>query len=284
MVSENKWVQTFMKLGLTSVQTMIYIALVNLGEATAGLIAEKAQLDRSEVYRGLSELQKIGLVEKIIESPNIFRGIPWSSAVSILLERKTKEYNEIKASVEQLIAKSEDYKNTEHSQGVKHQFIMIPKKETALLRWIKATEKAQQSLDYIIRWEGFVEGITQRNKHIQKLIEKGIRVRGIVSEPKNQRAALRIITNLKKKGSYNVRFIPTQPQAVFSIIDKKEILFNTVTTPLPRDTPSIWSNNPCIVSVIQEYFELKWREAEKFTKRERLHHESLCEVTSGQIK
>jgi len=262
------------------VQTRVYLALAKLGQATVTTISKTAQLDRSEVYRGSSELQKLGLVEKILSTPNILKSIPLREGLAILMKCKTDEYNEIKTKTAEFIRKSEGHKNAKTFQE-ENQFVIIPEKAVALRRWTKATENAQKSLDYIIRWEGFVEGITQRSEHIKKLLEKGIKIRGIVSEPKNQRAALRIITNLKTKGSYNVRCILTQPPAVFSIIDKKELLFNIVTTPLPRDTPSLWSNNPCIVAVVQEYFELKWRTAERFPKKEQLHHESLYEAKSA---
>ena len=56
-------IQTFIRLGLTFVQSKVYLALIKAGFATIKTISKTAQLDRSEVYRGISELQRLGLVE-----------------------------------------------------------------------------------------------------------------------------------------------------------------------------------------------------------------------------
>jgi sugar-specific transcriptional regulator TrmB len=263
------------------VQARIYLNLAKLGQATIATISKTAQLDRSEVYRGISQLQKLGLVEKIINTPSIFKSTPLRDGLAIMLERKTNEYHGTKIKTEQLIRKSKEYEGIETLHEEKTQFIIVPEREVALRRWIKATENAQKSLDYIIRWEGIINGLTERSECSKRMLDRGVKIRGIVSEPKSSEIFSRGISDYKKRGSYNVRYILTIPPAVFSIFDKKEVLLNIVTAPLPKDTPNLWSNNPCIAAVVQDYFELKWRTAERFPKKEQLHLESLCEDKSA---
>ena len=281
MSSQNEDTQTLTGLGFTIVQARIYLTSVKLGQTTIATISKKAQLDRSEVYRGISELQELGLVEKIISTPNIFKSTPLCDGLIIMLGRKTKEYQETKIKTEHLIRKSKEYKGIETLHEEKTQFIIVPEREVALRRWIKATENAQKSLDYIIRWEGIINGLIERSEVSKRMLDRGVKIRGIISEPKSSEIFSRGISDYKKRGSYNVRHILTIPPAVFSIFDKKEVLLNIVTTPLPKDTPNLWSNNPCIAAVVQDYFELKWRTAKRFPKKEQLHHESPYEAISA---
>ena len=276
--SQDEDTQTLAGLGFTSVQARIYLALAKLGQATIATISKTAQLDRSEVYRGIAQLQKLGLVEKIISTPNIFKSIPMCDGLVIMLERKTNEYYETMMKTEHLIRKSKEYGGIETLNEEKTQFIIVPEREAAVRRWTEATKNAQKSLDYIIRWEGIINGLTERSEYSKRMLDRGVKIRGIVSEPKSSQIFSRTISDFKKRGSYDVRYILTIPPAVFSIFDKKEVLLNIVTAPLPKDTPSLWSNNPCIAAIVQDYFELKWSTAKRFPKKEQLHHESPYEA------
>jgi sugar-specific transcriptional regulator TrmB len=251
-------IQTFTKLGLTFVQSKVYLALVKSGFAAIKTISKMAQLDRSEVYRGISELQKIGLVEKAIIRPSIYKCVSMNDGLLILLERKTKEFHEIRAQTTELIRKSREHQINQSLQFEDSQFVIVPEREVALRRWMKATEGAQKSLDFIIRWKGFISGLQERSEHFKSMLERGVKIRGIVAEPESQKSVAAMIMELEKKGSYRLRYMLMLPEAVFSIIDSKEVLFNVVPMSIPTQTSSLWSNNPSLAAVVQDYFELKW--------------------------
>ncbi len=239
-------------------QSKVYLALIKSGFATIKTISKTAQLDRSEVYRGISELQRIGLVEKAIRRPSIYQCVSMNDGLLILLERKTKEFNEIRTQTTRLIRKTSESQPNKTVQYEDCQFVIVPEREVALRRWMKATESAQKSLDFIIRWKGFIIGLQDRSEHFKRMLERGVKIRGIVTEPKNQKSVSALITELKKKGSYSLRYMLTSPEAVFSIIDRKEILINVIPMSVPTQTSSLWSNNPSLVAVVQDHFELKW--------------------------
>jgi sugar-specific transcriptional regulator TrmB len=268
--SQDEDTQTFTTLGLTKVQARIYTVLSKLGQAPIKTIAQIAQLDRSEVYRGISNLQELGLIEKVISNPNIFKSIPKHDGLVMLLERKTKEYNEIKTKTTESIRKSQENKDAKTLQEREYQFSILPQGETVQRTLLKATEKAQKSWDFIMRWEGFSERALSDvgSEHLKKVLEKGVKIRGIVSrgivsKPKNQGKVSRIIAILKNIGSFSVRYIFAPPPAIFSIIDEREIFVNSVPTLRPEEKPSLWSNNPSFAAIVQDYFELQWRNAKR---------------------
>ena len=78
----------FTNLGLTYLQTKVYLTLVNCGEATAKRIAVDANIDRPDVYRVIDGLVKQGFIEKRIQNPVRFKAFPIEEVVEALLKRK----------------------------------------------------------------------------------------------------------------------------------------------------------------------------------------------------
>ena len=59
--------KVFADLGLSEKEAQVYLALLELGSGTVGEIAKKANIKRPTVYVVLDELQKRGLVSKMLE-------------------------------------------------------------------------------------------------------------------------------------------------------------------------------------------------------------------------
>ena len=88
-------------------------------------------------------LQKLGLVEKVITAPVMFKAIPTEDALSILIKRKTKEYMELQVMVKELLKDFKENKTKMTLQEKEYQFILIPKKEAVILRRRKAIENIE---------------------------------------------------------------------------------------------------------------------------------------------
>jgi hypothetical protein len=67
------------------------------------------------------------------------------------------------------------------------------------------------------------------------------------------------VSDLNKTGLFEARCTFASPPITLSLFDSKETLFNTAPFN-PRGTPSLWSNNPVLITILQDYFEQKWRE------------------------
>jgi len=64
MANSDEEIELLTKLGLTSLQARVYLALDKIKIETAKGIANITEIDRANIYRILSSLQSIGLVEK----------------------------------------------------------------------------------------------------------------------------------------------------------------------------------------------------------------------------
>lgn len=56
-----------------------------------------------------------------------------------------------------------------------------------------------------------------------------------------------------------MKYVFTHPPASIAIFDSKETIIILSPTPHPREAHNLWTNNPGIISVFQDYFELMWR-------------------------
>lgn len=86
----------FREIGLTEREIKTYVALVEIGESTAGPIAAKAKLSHSKVYETLQLLIDKGLVTYILVSKTKhFQASPPKELLMILDERKERLLHEV---------------------------------------------------------------------------------------------------------------------------------------------------------------------------------------------
>ena len=101
-------IQNLIDLGLTFVESKIFLSLIQAGTMKAQTLSHVTKTSRADVYRTLERLQNKGLVEKQITKPTMFSAIPIKDAIRIMIERKTIKYEKMKNNATHLLTK---YKN-----------------------------------------------------------------------------------------------------------------------------------------------------------------------------
>jgi sugar-specific transcriptional regulator TrmB len=97
--------ETLLDLGLTTSQARVYIANIKLGKVKAKDICKESGIGRQEVYRVLTELLELGLIEKVIGTPMEFDAVPLSRGIILLLNRKRTELFELEVKAKELAQK-----------------------------------------------------------------------------------------------------------------------------------------------------------------------------------
>src|SRR5450756_977142 len=146
-------IQILMNLGLTLLQAKVYLTLAELGKAEVTRISNASNVARPDVYRVISTLEKIGLVEKIIATPTMYKATPIKEGVDILLQNKTQEYNELQQRTMYLINshKSDDMITLQKEES---QFVLISSKTLLKRKWKIEDSTTQTCIDVIGSWEG----------------------------------------------------------------------------------------------------------------------------------
>ena len=83
------------ELGLSNSQAKLFLMLTKSKSLTAKAISVVSSVSRPDVYRVMTELQEIGLVEKLITVPEEFQAVSIEEAVSILLRRRIKKTEDL---------------------------------------------------------------------------------------------------------------------------------------------------------------------------------------------
>ena len=256
----NHGLEVLQGLGLTSCQAKIYLALCHFGVLDAKTISKHTSIARQDVYRVTADLETLGLIKKVICRPTKFRAIALEKGVTFLLKQKHNELDTIETESKSLLSKF-DCSNKEETTE-KPEFVWVPGKETFLDEMQNAIANAQTSIDILSSYKRF-SNISLLSEAFEKAWSRGVKFRIIIGEPERSRASEAIFKFLSKSASTEVRFIPSTPETVMDIYDKKEILLITKPNTRMTESPALWSNNPSLVSGMQKYFTCLWDKAQK---------------------
>jgi sugar-specific transcriptional regulator TrmB len=261
LVTEEENVQTLTHLGLTVSQAKVYLALLALEKATGKIISKYSKVARQEAYRILDELQEKGLVERIIDMPTEFKPIPLKDCIHILIKRKKNEISKTQKEAITLLQKFKE-KNSHALQEEEPQFILVPEKESS---WKigRAIENAQTSVDTIATLNRFRSGMFEFDEIIRRALKKGIKFRTLTNKPEDGNSLPEIAKALIEDPLFKVRYCNQSLSAILGIFDKKELMISISTVRGLGETPTLFSNNLCLLAIAQSYFETMWLTAMK---------------------
>lgn len=251
-------IQTFIDLGLTSIQAKVYLALAKCGPSKIATLSRLSDVARPDLYRTLTRLYDLGLVVKLVQAPVQFKALPIDEGVKLLLQKKESEYEKVKRQSDKLL----DSFKKNPSQGFaaeNSQFVLVPHKDTVINRLRQAINSAQSTVDVVISWTRFMHGIGNVFAEAAKdASERKVKYRFIV-----ERAPSEIVNASGKQfwknyRSFQVRFISEHPEAVFGIYDRKELFVIIDPKSDIMGSPALWTNNPSLLSLVQGYFDMLW--------------------------
>jgi sugar-specific transcriptional regulator TrmB len=256
-------VQTLVNLGLTVLQAKVYLALAKFGVSTAGTIAEKAIVARQDVYRVLAGLQEKGLIEKIISNPNQYSPIDLEKGLTNLLQRREHQTTEIKDSIKQIRNNFLCIDKVEADSKKKCQFVWVPQEEMSRQRLLNGTVKAKTNVDYGTDFRSAMGGAEIILGSILKDLKRGIIFRALIDISQVTCRESQAFAVLKKNPNHQVRYVRSEIPVKIQIKDRREVLISIENANSNTDTPYLWSNNPILVQVIQEWFDFRWDNGSK---------------------
>ncbi len=260
MLNYGEDIQTLTRLGLTIHQAEVYLTLAKMEKATIKTLSSISKIDRANLYRIITRLQELNLVEKFLANPTTFKALPVNEGIMLLLERREAEYSEVKAKVKELLKRHKQ--SSEAVPAEKEcQFALIPSGKLTSRKVAEMIDSNLKTHEIIIFWKDFEDQIDHVVAMWTKVLLKGIKARVIVFLEEKEKLPKKI-EEFTKYNQFEIRKTQAPPRATISIIDEKEA-FLSVTPRLSPGNPGLWMSNPTIVGLIREYFELVWRNSEK---------------------
>jgi sugar-specific transcriptional regulator TrmB len=95
-ILDDESIEAFTALGLTLVQSKIFLALSQLKCASISQISELSKVPRQDIYRTVAQLEELSLVKKILTKPVRFEPLAMDEVWELLLKRKREEFSKLK--------------------------------------------------------------------------------------------------------------------------------------------------------------------------------------------
>ncbi len=256
MTSEQD-IQTLMDFGLSYVQSLTYMTLVKLKKADVKTIARVSNIARQDIYRIMPMLQKLGLVEKIIGLPTMYRATPIKSATAVLLEQKKLEYEGLIAKTNSMM---ESFPQTPDDISPSYedtQFVIISELSLLLNLHEKLTLQCQTTLDIMMPLRKYTENADAQWSRVNQVFRQknNVKIRIITEKPKDQEVYIMFWEPLLKNPLFQIKYVEEAICHFMHIFDDKQF---TLSVGVQAILPSLWSNNPNIVQLAINYFNATW--------------------------
>ena len=252
-------IQILKQLGLTLLQSKVYLTLENLEDATAGEIAKISKVARQEVYRIINELSELGLVSRVLTNPYRFKPLPLKEGVSVLFDQRVMKFYELQTKVRELIEKGIN-KRTKFV-GSNYEFRIIPENAP----WFRNNQirfATYKTFDLLTSVKRFSSRILIDKELFRKGAKEGKKIRIMTEKPQHNSPILPIVKDLEKNPSFGFRYKSTEFPITLIITDQKEVAL--ALEPSERvGPPYLISNHPSYVHMAQKYFDMLWLTAKE---------------------
>ena len=259
-------IEILSEFGLTENQAKVFIATIQLENPTVAEVAGAAEVRREEVYRLLPELEKIGLVERLLGKPLRLRTPDPKSSISTLVKL---ERERAKSRISDLSIKSRDLLQQlgQHSVEISDydvlpsEFSLIQEKESIRTELYDMISKSKQKIDILFSRSDLTWLLSTQGEALRSAIEHGVKIR-IMSEPPIGRDRLPKILQRRFPDSSEISLkYLLFPTAFFLIVDLSQLLIITSGIHHLPASNCLWTNNDSLIALTHKDFEERWNES-----------------------
>jgi sugar-specific transcriptional regulator TrmB len=245
-----------MELGLTFLQAKIYLTLCQVGSASIKTVYKNAEIARQDVYRVMPTLEELGLVERVLATPIMYKATAMKKGLHFLLDKKTKEIVEIKKKTEELIEEMQEVNNMPCLEEA--QFYIISSERCLQKMFDERESNSQTSIEMCIDDWKFVRARSfYRLQEFKKALKRGVKIRILVSGQKDGLNLDKHIKELTMSPLFEIRYLIV-PTVKMVIYDNNQMGLYVGTT-LQSGVPSLWTNHLLFIKLMKSDFEEFWK-------------------------
>jgi len=255
---------TLRKLGLSKNQIRVYLYLARSGVRKASEISDAISLHRTETYRILKDLAKIGLVSSVFEKPLKFVATPFDKSIDILIKAKRLKLELLERRKKDLVDVWFSLPKPEVASEMKEVFQVLEGEEQINLKAEEILEETKKEIYVFASDSDFARlyhsGFLDK---LEKATKKGVNVRLLTNNsPKSRFFASKLKIDGVKCPSLNGDDLPS-----FLISDQAQILFSIKTQNGKRDddtedgsgrVSALWTNYEAFIKALRTLFLELW--------------------------
>jgi sugar-specific transcriptional regulator TrmB len=252
-------VDTLVDLGLSLLQAKAYFALATSGTQTGRSLAKISKIASQDIYRLLGELAEKGLVEKIIAKPAKYRAIPLPDGLKELLKRRQEQTEKLVKEAEWISKAAEAFPVVEEEGG---EFRVLPNREPIIRMSREIFLTARSNIDLMNEAQEIIKLHDQHFEPKKIALKNGVQIRELIGKSVSEAGLPLPLINLAKSNSLlKVRMLDAPPTARLMIKDSKEVFVATTCKQGTLSQPFLWTNNPVIVQIVQQWYNYLWESA-----------------------
>lgn len=254
----NDIVAELQEYGLTRNEARVLVFLAKTGPSKASEVARAVQINRTETYRTIRNLQRRGLVEATLERPVRFQSGPFEKSLQVLIDERKARLRILEQRGENLRRQFEVVQvervahDVERFQVVEGR-IRIEQRLQSMYAQARKSVLTVLSPSEIVRAEtsGIFDILAERAK-------TGLRVRVISTITLSN---LKIVAKMRESVEVRHLDLKAKPIPRVSVIDDNEALFQITTadeTQRSGEEVALWINSRAFVRNLQAYFDEMW--------------------------
>ncbi len=262
LLIEEDDVETLAHLGLTERQAKVYLALLRIGVSKAEAVSKASMIHRQEIYRVVTKLQEMGLVEVKLNKPTMFSAIPIGEALKILVQDKADEFTTILRKTEVLAAKL-NRNELETLASVDKPYFNIISGNDCLRKMQNAVESSFRCVEIVTNLKRFSQGFSAHENVLKKALKSGIELKAIVESSSGEAFPKWVNPSLTVSRGFQLKIIPPGSLSTSIVIYDNRVICVCVDllSDLSRGS-QLWSNSKSLVALGQEYFSSLWSQSE----------------------
>jgi sugar-specific transcriptional regulator TrmB len=255
--------------GFTHNQAKIYAAIARLHTASVGGISRMAKVRREHVYRTLPKLEKMGLIERVLGTPEKIKAIAVEDAFSLLIKKQHEEAERklsvLNADAEAFLKhlKEKDWKTTPEEN--ESQFSLVSEKNAIMSKTAALIGNAQKEISIAASRKKLAKFMFFFSDLLKKSTKKGVHINLLTEMPQEDDTLPRFIEEQISPGkSLELKYSGLQTH--YLIADNKEILIDTSTETDFAESPCLCTNNASLLALTQKSFADAWRTSMNWTR------------------
>jgi len=247
-------VKILQDIGLTESEIKVYLALLKLGQTTAGKIVDEAKVTRSKIYDILERLKDKGLVGYIIKESTKYFSATNPNNILRYLEEKEKKIQEEKNSIKKILPELSDQQKLSQKDKIAEVFIGINGMKNA---FSTLTEEFQKEEPYYAFGAGKGENVEQIQIFFSQLHleRKEKKVKSFIIFNESSRS---LFEEQEKSKLVEVRYIKQATPTAINVYKDY-----TIMAILTKEPITLLIKNKETADSFREYFKLMWQIAKK---------------------
>jgi len=252
--------ESLMDYGLSRKEAEVYVCAASYGPCKASDIVGTLSMPRTEVYRVISGLQKIGMLEVIIGRPAKFVATPFDTAIDMLIQIHRRKMSLLESRKPELLEKWKTLEITSPSKEVKERFQILEGLGALYSKALEIVSKA----DYEVCLIGSERDLARADHEdvVELLGKLGVRKIStrILTEASERTREMLKGTNIQVK--YTSVTAPIFPY--FIIADSSELLLFIKSSKTSGMESALWTNSETLLQTMRGLFDELWKVAKPF--------------------